>query len=58
MNREERLGREDRVKTIPEFIKTHPHLVVSLLFLDCDLYEPTKSAIERFLPNIGYAVLK
>jgi hypothetical protein len=30
----------------------HPHLVVSLLFLDFDLYEPTKVAIETFLPRI------
>lgn len=46
------LIRGDMVKSIPEFIKTHQHLVVSLLFLDCDLYEPTKSAIEHFLPRM------
>lgn len=40
------------VKTIPEFIKKNPHLVVSLLFLDFDLYEPTKAAIENFLPRM------
>jgi hypothetical protein len=38
----------DAVKTIPEFIKSHQHLVVSLLFLDFDIYEPTKVAIENF----------
>ncbi len=46
------LVRGDMVKTIPEFVKTHQHLVVSLLFIDCDLYEPTKSAIEYFLPRM------
>jgi hypothetical protein len=46
------LVRGDIVKTVPEFIRTHPHLVVSLLFLDCDLYEPTKAAIEHFLPRM------
>lgn len=46
------LVRGDMTQTIPEFIKTHPHLVVSLLFLDCDLYEPTQCAIERFLPRM------
>jgi hypothetical protein len=46
------LIRGDIVKTVPEFIRTHPHLVVSLLFLDCDLYEPTKSALEHFLPRM------
>lgn len=42
----------DMAKTIPEFVKEHPHLVVSLLFVDCDLYEPTKAAIENFLPRM------
>ena len=42
----------DAVKTIPEFLKSHRHLVVSLLFLDLDLYEPTKVAIENFFPRM------
>ncbi len=40
------------VKTIPEFIKSNEHLVVSLLFLDFDLFEPTKVAIENFYPRM------
>jgi len=39
-------------KTIPEFIAKNSHLVVSLLFLDFDLYEPTKVAIENFYPRM------
>jgi len=46
------LVRGDATKTIPEFIKQHPHLVVSLLYLDFDLYEPTKVALEHFLPRM------
>ena len=42
----------DAVRTIPEFIGNHKHLVVSLLFLDFDLYEPTKAAIENFFPRM------
>ncbi len=42
----------DAVSTIPQFIMEHPHLVVSLLFLDFDLYEPTKVAIEHFVPRM------
>jgi len=38
--------------TIPAFIDDNPHLVISLLFLDFDLYEPTKTAIEYFYPRI------
>ena len=46
------LVKGDITKTVPEFIKTHQHLLVSLLFLDCDLYEPTKIAVEQFLPHM------
>lgn len=42
----------DACKTIPRFIEEHPHLLVSLLFLDFDLYEPTKVAIEHFIPRM------
>jgi len=42
----------DVAKTIPEFIINNNHLVISLLFLDMDLYEPTKVAIENFLPRM------
>jgi Macrocin-O-methyltransferase (TylF) len=40
----------DVPNTIPTFVRDHPHLVVSLLFLDFDLYEPTLSALEHFVP--------
>ena len=42
----------DATETIPRFIADHPHLVVSLLFLDFDLYEPTKAALEAFVPRM------
>lgn len=42
----------DATKTIPLFIEEHQHLVVSLLFLDFDLYEPTKVALEYFIPRM------
>lgn len=42
----------DAVETIPRFVKESPHLVVSLLFLDFDLYEPTKMALEQFVPRM------
>ena len=42
----------DVVKTIPEFVRKNPHLVVSLLFLDFDLFEPTKVALEHFYPRM------
>ena len=42
----------DIAETVPEFLKQNSHLVVSLLFLDMDLYEPTKVAIENFFPRM------
>ena len=42
----------DATKTIPEFVMKNKHLVVSLLFLDFDLYEPTKVALESFIPRM------
>jgi predicted O-methyltransferase YrrM len=42
----------DALKTIPAFVKEHPHLLVSLLFMDFDIYEPTKVALETFLPRM------
>ncbi len=55
------LGHVDKVKlikgdaneTIPKFVSDNPHLMVSLLFLDFDLYKPTKTALENFLPKMN-----
>jgi hypothetical protein len=42
----------DIVQTIPKFLAEHQHLVVSLLFLDVDLYEPTRAALKHFMPRM------
>ena len=47
-----KLIKGDVIQTIPKFIIDNSHLVVSLLFLDMDLYEPTKAAVEHFLPRM------
>ena len=46
------LVRGDAVSTIPAFVQSHPHVLVSLLFLDFDLYEPTVTALEHLLPRM------
>jgi hypothetical protein len=46
------LVKGDMIETIPHFIEGHRHLVVSLLFIDCDLYEPTKIALDHFVPRM------
>ncbi len=46
------LIRGDVTKTIPEFVQQNRHLLVSLLFIDLDLYEPTKVALEQIVPRM------
>ncbi len=42
----------DFVKTSEQFLKDYPHLVISCLYLDFDIYAPTKVALERFAPRV------
>lgn len=39
--------------TIPEYLNNNKHMLVSLLYLDFDLYLPTKIALETFLPRMS-----
>lgn len=47
-----KLVKGDVTQTIPSFIDENQHLVVSLLFLDMDLYEPTLAALKHFVPRM------
>mgnify|MGYP000618454249 CR=1 FL=1 len=38
--------------TIPKYIDDNKHLLVSLLYLDFDIYKPTITALEKFLPRM------
>ncbi|MBC1189930.1 macrocin O-methyltransferase [Microcystis aeruginosa CS-558/01A06] len=42
----------DACQTIPQYVKNNPHLLISLLYLDFDIYEPTKVAIEYLYPRV------
>ena len=46
------LVRGDATKTIPQYLKENPQLIVSLLYLDFDIYEPTLAALKHFLPRM------
>jgi hypothetical protein len=46
------LVRGDVLETIPRFLEENRHLLVSLLFLDLDLYEPTSMALRHFVPRM------
>lgn len=47
-----RLIKGDVVETVPRFVKENPHVVVSLLFMDVDLYEPTKTVLTQLVPRM------
>jgi hypothetical protein len=46
------LQRGDACQTIPDYIGNNKHLLVSLLYLDFDIYEPTIVALTHFLPRM------
>ncbi|MCZ7637094.1 MAG: TylF/MycF family methyltransferase [Verrucomicrobia bacterium] len=42
----------DACETMPRYVAEHPHLLISLLYLDFDLYAPTKAALEHLYPRV------
>jgi hypothetical protein len=46
------LVRGNATRTIPQYLKKNPQLVISLLYLDFDIYEPTLAALKHFLPRM------
>jgi hypothetical protein len=46
------LVRGDATKTIPVYLEENPQLIVSLLYLDFDIYEPTVTALKHFVPRM------
>ena len=46
------LVKGDIKDTLPDFIERRPHLIVSLLSLDADMYMPTRLGLELLLPRM------
>ncbi len=46
------LIRGNAMETIPQFVADNPQLVVSLLYLDVDLYAPTLTALQHLVPRM------
>ena len=46
------LVKGDLCRTAAEYVTANPHLVVRMLYLDVDLYEPTKAALQAFVPRM------
>jgi len=42
----------DATISIPKYKKENPHLIIALLYIDFDIYEPTKVAIQELLPLV------
>lgn len=40
------------METCEKYLEDNQHLVISLLYLDFDIYEPTKHALEKLLPRV------
>ena len=47
-----KLIKGDINETVPTFIENNKHVIISLLYLDMDIYEPTKTALKHFLPRM------
>ena len=46
------LVRGNILKTLDAYIEANPHLIVSLLYLDLDIYEPTKHVLQTLLKRV------
>jgi hypothetical protein len=46
------LIRGDANHTIPQYLASNQHLLISLLYLDFDIYQPTVAALTHLLPRV------
>jgi len=42
----------DICSTLPGFLDRNPHTIVSLLYLDLDLFQPTRAALQHLVPRM------
>jgi hypothetical protein len=47
------LVKGDANLTIPKFLDENQHVLVALLYLDFDIYEPTLTALKHFIPRMS-----
>lgn len=52
MDKNVELVKGDITRTVPEYIEKNPHLKISLLNLDTDIYEPAVTILEHLYPRI------
>ena len=42
----------DVLSTVPKFVTDHPHVALSMIYFDLDLYDPTKVGLEFLAPRV------
>jgi len=47
------LVKGDICNTVPKYISQHPKIKISLINMDCDVYEPTKIAMDYLIPRLS-----
>jgi hypothetical protein len=47
-----KLVRGDVTRILDQFLRDNPHLLISLLYLDLDLYRPTKAVLRKLMPRV------
>jgi hypothetical protein len=52
LNRNVELIEGDILLTLPQYLKENPHLRISLLHIDVDIYEPTKLALKLLIDRV------
>ncbi len=52
IDRDIQLIEGDITKTVPDYVKSHPELRISLLNLDVDIYEPSVAVLEELYPRL------
>ncbi|MFD0961889.1 TylF/MycF/NovP-related O-methyltransferase [Paenibacillus chungangensis] len=52
INKQIELVSGDITKTVPDYVKQHPELKISVLNLDTDIYEPSITILEHLYPRL------
>lgn len=47
------LTKGDVSETLPAFLESHPHCIFAMLYLDLDLYEPTRDVLKALWPKVA-----
>lgn len=42
----------DACRTIPAYVRRNPHLLIALMYLDFDIYKPTRAALSALYPRV------